>query len=95
MFIEYVFDLGVEGRWVATLILQLDADVASELIVLREHRYHRNLKNPSRQSQFMKVVFDVPFLSGHISSKYFKSNSGRALSIGMQYLTSDFMNLQL
>jgi hypothetical protein len=55
MFIEYVFDLGVEGRRVATLILQLDADVASELIVLREHRYHRNLKSPSCQSQFMKV----------------------------------------
>ena len=55
MLIEYVFDLGVEGRWVATLILQLDADVASELIVLREHRYHRNLDNPSSQSQFMKV----------------------------------------
>jgi hypothetical protein len=55
MLIEYVFDLGVEERWVTMLILQLDADVAPELIVLREHRYHRNLENPSGQSQFMKV----------------------------------------
>jgi hypothetical protein len=55
MVTKYAFDLGVEERRVTMLILQLDADVAPELIVLREYRYHRNLKNPSRQSQFMKV----------------------------------------
>src|SRR6267142_1089258 len=31
---------------------------------------------------------DVPFLSGQISSKCFKSRDGRSLSIGMQYLKS-------
>jgi hypothetical protein len=55
MLIEYVFDLDVEESWITMLILQLVADVAPELIVLREHRYHRNLKNPPRQSQFMKM----------------------------------------
>src|SRR6267142_6653726 len=31
-------------------------------------------------------VWDIPSLSGHISSTYFISSDGRALSIGMQYL---------
>jgi hypothetical protein len=55
MVTEYAFDLGVEERRVTMLILQLDADVAPELIVLCEHCYHGNLKNPSCQSQYMKV----------------------------------------
>jgi hypothetical protein len=46
MLIEYTFDLVVElCFWVTMLILQLELDVAPELIVLREHRYHRDLKN--------------------------------------------------
>jgi len=88
MLIEYGFDLGVEDRRLTMLILQLYLEVAPELIMLREHRYHRDLNNLSCQLQFIKLQFDVPFLSGQISSKYFKSSSGRTLSIGMQYLTS-------
>jgi hypothetical protein len=87
MLIEYAFDLDVEERWVTTLILQLYLEVAPELVMLREHRYHRDLKIFSCEPQFLKSQFDVPFLSGQISSKYFKSSSGRTLSIGMQYLT--------
>ena len=45
MLIEYAFDLGVEERWVTMLILQLYLEVALELIMLREHRYYRDLKN--------------------------------------------------
>jgi hypothetical protein len=49
MSIEYAFDLCVELCFMVTmLILQLDLDVAPELIVLREHRYHRDLNNSSR-----------------------------------------------
>jgi hypothetical protein len=88
MLIEYSFDLSVEERWVTMLILQLYFEVAPELIMLREHRYHGDLKNLSCKTQFMKLQLDVPFLSGQISSKYFKSSSGRTLSIGMQYLPS-------
>jgi len=87
MLIKYAFDLGVEERWVTMLIFQLLLDVAPELILLREQRYYRDLKNSSCQRQFIKLQFDAPFLSGQISSKYFKSSSGRTLSIGMQYLT--------
>jgi hypothetical protein len=47
MFVEYAFDFGVEKRWITVLILQIDLDVAPELIVLREHRYHRDLKKSS------------------------------------------------
>jgi hypothetical protein len=44
MLIEYAFDLDVELCFlVAILILQLDLDVTPELIVLCEHRYHRDL----------------------------------------------------
>jgi len=45
MSIEYGFNLGVEERWVTTLIFQLHLDVAPELIMLREHRYYRDLNN--------------------------------------------------
>jgi hypothetical protein len=48
MLIEYTFDLVVElCVRITILILQLELDVAPELIVLREHRYHRDLKNSS------------------------------------------------
>ena len=86
MLIEYGFDFGIEERWVTMLILQLYFEVAPKLIMLREHRYHGDLKISSCQLQFMKLQSDLPFLSGQISSKYFKSSSGRTLSIGMQYL---------
>jgi len=89
MLIEYDFDLGVEERWITMLILQLYLEVALELIMLREHRYYRDLKNSSCQRQFIKLQFNIPFLSGQISSKYFKSSSGRTLSIGIQYLMSN------
>jgi hypothetical protein len=44
MLIENAFHLGIEERWVTMLILQLDHDVAPELIMLREHRYYWDLK---------------------------------------------------
>jgi hypothetical protein len=50
MLIKYAFNLGVEERRVTMLILQFDHNVASELIILREHRYHWDLKNPSCQA---------------------------------------------
>ena len=87
--IEYVFDLGVEERQRTMLILQIEPNLELEIIVLREHRYHRDLKNALCLLQFMKLQVHVPLLSGQISSKYFKSSSGRTLSIGMQYLRSD------
>jgi hypothetical protein len=68
------------------LILQLHPDFAPELVVLCEHCYHRHLKNPACQSQLNKLCLDAPFLSGQISSKYFRSSDGRTLSIGTQYL---------
>ena len=37
--------------------------------------------------QFIKLCLDVPFLSGQISSKCFKSSDGRSLTIETQYLT--------
>jgi hypothetical protein len=36
--------MDIEGRWVATLILQLHLHVTPELVILCKHRYHRNLK---------------------------------------------------
>jgi hypothetical protein len=42
MLIEYAFDLGIEERWVTMLILQLYLEVAPELIMLCEYRYHRD-----------------------------------------------------
>src|SRR6267142_2633184 len=36
--------------------------------------------------QFVKLCLDVPFLSGQISSKGFKSSNGRSLAIETQYL---------
>jgi hypothetical protein len=67
MLIEYSFDLGVEKHWVWRVILQHLLDVVPKLILLREHRYHRHLENSSFQPQFMKMQFDVPFLSGQMS----------------------------
>jgi hypothetical protein len=57
MFIECAFNLCVKEHWVmtTTLILQPNPDVAPELIVLREYRYHRDLKIYSCQSQFAKT----------------------------------------
>jgi hypothetical protein len=95
MLIEYAFDLDVKERWVTMLILQLHLDVAPELIVLREHRYHRDLKNLPCQSQFSKLQFDVPSLAGQMASKCFKSSPGRTLSIGMQYLNKQFVKFLL
>ena len=43
MLTEQVCHLSVEFRLVTILILQLDHDVALELIKLREYGYHRNL----------------------------------------------------
>ena len=36
--------------------------------------------------QFIKLCLDVPFLSGRISPKCFKSSNGRSLTIETQYL---------
>jgi hypothetical protein len=70
------------------LILWLHPDFALELVVFRKYCYHRNLTNVARQSQFIKLCWVIPFLSGQISSKYFRSSDGRTLSIGTQYLKS-------
>jgi hypothetical protein len=43
MLTEHVCHLGVEFRWVAIIILQLDHDVALELVKLCEYGYYRNL----------------------------------------------------
>jgi hypothetical protein len=69
-----------------TLILQLHPDVPLELVIFGEYRYYRNLQNTLRQSQFIKLYLDVPFLSGQTLSKCFNSSDGRELSIGTQYL---------
>jgi hypothetical protein len=79
----------IVDTWIILQILQLHLDVALELVKLREYRYHRDLKNPTYQSQFTQLHLDIPFLSGHILPKYFKSNDGRSLSIGMQYLKAN------
>ena len=92
---EKAFHLGIEECWVTMLILQPDHDVAPELIVLREHRYDWDLKNPRIKPGIIRLQFDAPFLSGQISSKYFKSSTGRTLSIGMQYLTINYVKSQL
>jgi hypothetical protein len=43
MLMEYVFHLIINVHFrITTLILQLDLDVAPELIILREYRYHRD-----------------------------------------------------
>jgi hypothetical protein len=87
--IEYILQFGVEVCF-TILILQLHLDVTLELVVLGEYRYHRDLKRPPCQSLLIKLHVDTPFLSGQISSKCFKSSSGRSLSIGMQYLKTNF-----
>jgi hypothetical protein len=46
LLIEYSFDLGVELCFLVTMfILQLHPDLAPKLLVLGEHRYHRDLRN--------------------------------------------------
>jgi hypothetical protein len=94
MFLEYAFHLIIEVyNWITICVLQLHLDITPELIILGEYCYHRDLENPSRQSHCTtKSHFDVPFLSGQISWKYFKSSNGRSLSIGMQYLKRNFVN---
>jgi hypothetical protein len=42
MLAEDSFHLVVEERWTVMPILQLHHDVAPELVILSEHRYHRN-----------------------------------------------------
>jgi len=42
MFAKDSFHLIVEERWITMLVLQLHLDVAPELVILGEHRYHRN-----------------------------------------------------
>jgi hypothetical protein len=88
MFLEGIFHVIVGVRRITKLILQLHLDFPPELIILREHGYHRNLNNPSCQLRFIKPCLDVPFLSGQILSMCFRSSDGRSLSIGMQYLKS-------
>jgi hypothetical protein len=90
MFTEYAFHLFVEVcSWITTLIFQLHPNVALELVKLREYCYHRNLKGAFGQSPSIELQFDIPFLSGQIFLKCFKSSDGRALSIGTQYLSSN------
>jgi hypothetical protein len=68
MFPEYGFYLIIKVRsWITTLIFQLHLDVALELIKLREYCYDRNLY-PIGQTQFIKLRFDIPLLSGQICS---------------------------
>jgi hypothetical protein len=86
VFLENLFNVTVGVRGITIVIFQLHLDFAPELIILREHGYHGDLNNPSCQPQFIKLCFDVPFLSGQISSMCFISSVGRSLSIGMQYL---------
>ena len=88
MFFQDFFHLSiiVKVRWVTALILQLHPYFTPELVILCEHCYHRHLKSPTHQSQFMTLCLDAPFLSGQISSKYLRSSDGRTLSIGTQYL---------
>jgi hypothetical protein len=44
MFVESSVHLGIKERRVTTLVLQFYPNVAPELIVFREHRYHWDLK---------------------------------------------------
>jgi len=95
MSIEHTFHLGVKvSPWVTTFILQLHLDVVLELIKFCEYRYYRDLKNHV-SVQLIKLQFrlDMPFLSGQISAKCFKSSEGRSLSIGMQYLRRNVLYL--
>jgi len=49
MLVENSFHVGVEVRsWAMMLILQLHLDLALELVIFGEYRYHRNWQNPSR-----------------------------------------------
>jgi hypothetical protein len=94
LFFEDLFHFDVEECWVlsrvVTLILQLEPDVASEIVIFCEYRHHRNWKkNPSCRSLVrVKLCLDIPLVpsSGKILSKCFRSSAGRSLSIGTQYL---------
>jgi hypothetical protein len=86
MFAEHLLHLIVKLCHVTILILQLDPDVDLKLVIFGEYCYHGNLKSPYVNSSSIKLCLNIPFSSGQISSKYFKSNDGRLLSIGMQYL---------
>jgi hypothetical protein len=49
MLVENSFYLGIEVRsWIMMLILQLHLDLAPELVIFSEYRYHGNWQNPSR-----------------------------------------------
>jgi len=63
MFVENFIHLGVEvcsSQWVRVtgLILQLHLNLALELVIFGEYRYHRNFKNFSRQFPGHKAVFE-------------------------------------
>src|SRR6267142_3650156 len=61
--IEYAIDLDMELRFCVTiLILQPHLNVPPELIILGEDRYHRDLKNPYRQYEFPKGIFQHTIL---------------------------------
>ena len=64
MFIEYPFNLGVEEPWVTTLILQPDPHIAPELIVLREHSYHRDFEKSLISIAVHEVVVQHTVLVG-------------------------------
>ena len=46
LFVEDLFNLGVEARWVSTsvdtLVLQPENRFTPELVIFGEYRYHRN-----------------------------------------------------
>jgi hypothetical protein len=42
MFAENPFHLVIEERWITVLIFQLHHNIAPELVILGEHRYHWN-----------------------------------------------------
>ena len=53
MFTKSPFHLVIEKCWVTILILQPYHDVAPELVILGEYRYHRNLE---------KTLISIPSL---------------------------------
>jgi len=58
MLFEYLLHLGVEVCF-TILILQLHLDVAPELIVLGEYRYHRHLKKSFVSTLVHKVCMST------------------------------------
>ena len=85
---EHTFHLGLKvSFWTTTFVLQIQLDVALELIKFGENRYDRHLENHmSIELLRNQLNLDMPFLFGQISAKYFESSDGRLLSIAMQYL---------